>query len=237
MFARIKNSLLVVSACLPAMSWPLSAVSAEEATRLDTVTVTGEALEEDNSYRVETDEVPEIVPDTASLLNRVPGADVNRNGVLTGIAQYRGLYGDRVNVKINGATIDTIDMNGVFFGTWATNAWTPSVAGIYTITAEALLADASTLTDQIVVTVGTQLGDVSCDFVVNVVDALFIMQYDVALRSAVSSCPLPADSMNLTACDVSGDATCNVVDALFVMQCDVGIANPFCPAASFGDIP
>ena len=65
MFARIKNSLLVVSACLPAMSWPLFAVSAEEAIRLGTVTVTGEALEEDNSYRVETFEVPGIVPDTA----------------------------------------------------------------------------------------------------------------------------------------------------------------------------
>jgi len=113
MFARIKNSLLVVSACLPAMSWPLFAVSAEEATRLGTVTVTGEALEEDNSYRVETFEAPGIVPDTARLLQRVPGADVNRNGVLTGIAQYRGMYADRVNVKINGITIPGGGPNGM----------------------------------------------------------------------------------------------------------------------------
>jgi iron complex outermembrane receptor protein len=105
MSARSNYFLYVISVCLTAMTWPASVLSAEDATRLGTVTVTGEALEEDNSYRVETDEVPGIVPDTASLLNRVPGADVNRNGVLTGIAQYRGLYGDRVNVKINGITI------------------------------------------------------------------------------------------------------------------------------------
>lgn len=40
--------------------------------------------------------------DTTDLLQRLPGANANRNGTLTGIAQYRGLYGDRVNVTING---------------------------------------------------------------------------------------------------------------------------------------
>lgn len=40
--------------------------------------------------------------DTAELLKRLPGADLNANGALTGIAQYRGLYGDRVAVDIDG---------------------------------------------------------------------------------------------------------------------------------------
>jgi len=44
-------------------------------------------------------------PDTAALLRSIPGANVNSNGALTGIAQYRGLYGDRVNVSIDGAHI------------------------------------------------------------------------------------------------------------------------------------
>jgi iron complex outermembrane receptor protein len=90
---------------LPAITFPVASPSAEETTRLGTVTVTGEIEAEDNSYQLETDEIPGIVPDTASLLQKVPGANVNRNGVLTGIAQYRGMYGDRVNVKINGITI------------------------------------------------------------------------------------------------------------------------------------
>lgn len=44
-------------------------------------------------------------PDAASLLKTMPGANVNSNGAITGIAQYRGLYGDRVSVSIDGAHI------------------------------------------------------------------------------------------------------------------------------------
>lgn len=43
-----------------------------------------------------------INPDAASWLQAVPGAGINRNGAITGIAQYRGLFGDRVSVKMNG---------------------------------------------------------------------------------------------------------------------------------------
>lgn len=43
-----------------------------------------------------------LVIDTASALKQLPGGDVNRNGRLSGIAQYRGLYGDRVGVSIDG---------------------------------------------------------------------------------------------------------------------------------------
>ena len=44
-------------------------------------------------------------PDLASLLKKAPGANVNRNGPLTGIAQYRGMYGPRIAVKVDGANI------------------------------------------------------------------------------------------------------------------------------------
>lgn len=43
-----------------------------------------------------------FMPDPGELLKQLPGANINRNGPLTPIAQYRGLYGDRVNVQING---------------------------------------------------------------------------------------------------------------------------------------
>jgi len=43
-----------------------------------------------------------VLQDTASLLKRVPGANVNRNGPLTGIASYRGLFGSRVNTVVDG---------------------------------------------------------------------------------------------------------------------------------------
>lgn len=73
------------------------------------------------------------------------------------------------------------------------------------------------------------LGDVSCDLNSDVVDALFVLQYDVGLRDATSACPLATDQMYEPACDVSGDGACGVVDALFMLQCDVGLTNPYCP--------
>ena len=43
----------------------------------------------------------EMLVDTASVLKDIPGANVNANGPLTGIAQYRGMYGDRISVVID----------------------------------------------------------------------------------------------------------------------------------------
>ncbi len=51
--------------------------------------------------------------DTAALLKRVPGANVNRNGPLTGIAQYRGMYGNRVHIDIDGANIKEVGPNSM----------------------------------------------------------------------------------------------------------------------------
>lgn len=43
----------------------------------------------------------ELLVDTAAALRDIPGATVNRNGPITGIAQYRGMFGDRVAVDID----------------------------------------------------------------------------------------------------------------------------------------
>ena len=43
----------------------------------------------------------EMLVDTATVLKDIPGANVNANGPLTGIAQYRGMYGDRISVVID----------------------------------------------------------------------------------------------------------------------------------------
>lgn len=45
------------------------------------------------------------VVDAAQVLKLMPGANVNRNGALTGIAQYRGMFGDRVAVTIDGVEV------------------------------------------------------------------------------------------------------------------------------------
>lgn len=40
-----------------------------------------------------------IMKDTAEVLRKMPGTQVNQNGPLSGIAQYRGMFGTRVNVQ------------------------------------------------------------------------------------------------------------------------------------------
>lgn len=86
-------------------------------------------------------------------------------------------------------------------------------------------------------------GDVSCDGLVNVVDALFILQKEVGQREDHNGCPLPGEPpaepaigwLFLAGGDVNKDEVTNVVDALFILQCEVG-AKPganmdFCIAA------
>ncbi len=60
-----------------------------------------------DTHTVRTDDTMVAPADTAELLKRMPGANVNKNGELTGIAQYRGMYGDRINVSINGTHINS----------------------------------------------------------------------------------------------------------------------------------
>ena len=43
----------------------------------------------------------------------MPGANVNKNGELTGIAQYRGMFGDRIQVSVDGAQINGAGPNAM----------------------------------------------------------------------------------------------------------------------------
>ena len=51
--------------------------------------------------------------DTAALLKRVPGANINRNGPLTGIASYRGQFGGRVNSVVDGMSWKEVGPNSM----------------------------------------------------------------------------------------------------------------------------
>ena len=56
---------------------------------------------------VDVAETVSITPDSAALLRKAPGANVNGNGPLTGIPQYRGMYGNRISVDVNGAVLSS----------------------------------------------------------------------------------------------------------------------------------
>jgi len=75
-------------------------------------------------------------------------------------------------------------------------------------------------------------GDVNCDNILNVADALIIAQYSVGVRNDIGTCPLVNFSTDIfgTAAEVNGDGTVNVADALLVAQCSVNVPNVLCPA-------
>jgi outer membrane cobalamin receptor len=76
------------------------------------ITIEGGIEAATSVYRVDPEVAPET-PDTATLLQRAPGANVNRNGPLTGIAQYRGMFGHRVNALVDGMSINSGGPNGM----------------------------------------------------------------------------------------------------------------------------
>ncbi|RKZ96745.1 MAG: TonB-dependent receptor [Gammaproteobacteria bacterium] len=93
---------------LPLLMLGLNTPLYAEHISLPTISVEGSAGEE-TPYALL---LPAITsPDTGELLKRLPGANINRNGPLTSIAQYRGLFGDRVNVLIDGMRINPAGPN------------------------------------------------------------------------------------------------------------------------------
>ncbi|AMO71991.1 TonB-dependent receptor [Sphingorhabdus sp. M41] len=72
-----------------------------EADPLTDIIVTGQR---DKATTDEIESNKEIVstPDAASLVARAPGAALIDNGGLSGQVQYRGLFGDRILVRVNG---------------------------------------------------------------------------------------------------------------------------------------
>lgn len=81
---------------LPAISMGQDAQ--EEEKNDDEIVVLGRAIKT-TATRIEVER--EMLVDTATALKDIPGANVNRNGLITGIAQYRGMFGDRVTVGID----------------------------------------------------------------------------------------------------------------------------------------
>jgi iron complex outermembrane receptor protein len=83
---------------------------ATEQLRLPSMSVEGFAGEE-TPYALPP--ITLSTPDTGDMIKRLPGANINSNGPLTSIVQYRGLFGDRVNVLIDGVRISQAGPNSM----------------------------------------------------------------------------------------------------------------------------
>lgn len=101
---RLKN--LLPLSLLISMALPLTA--AAEHVDLPTLSVTGTAGEL-APYALPQTNV--ATPDTGALFKKLPGANINQNGPLTSLVQYRGMYADRVNVLVDGLALHTAGPN------------------------------------------------------------------------------------------------------------------------------
>jgi len=108
---RIKESFLKTKLSIAiATALSLPAIAYADTQQLTTIVVEGSgsrpgamAMAPDSSG----------LKDTAALLEKVPGANINRNGPLTGIPQYRGMAGPRINVSIDGANMKEVGPNSM----------------------------------------------------------------------------------------------------------------------------
>ncbi len=101
------KSLLLAGAAALAFA-PLAAASEAAAdhnkprsTWTDVIVVTGYAREADADTLL-VDQAPAIAADAAGLVARLPGAALIDNGGLSGQVQYRGLFGPRVAIRLDG---------------------------------------------------------------------------------------------------------------------------------------
>jgi iron complex outermembrane receptor protein len=100
--SRVRSSLLFATCLLP-----IGVVHADHdppsgEVRLPATVVRAAPL---SPWQAQPEWAPLAETNTALMLDRIPGANVNFNGALAGIPQYRGLFGDRVNVLVDGVQI------------------------------------------------------------------------------------------------------------------------------------
>ncbi|MBI1359807.1 MAG: TonB-dependent receptor [Alphaproteobacteria bacterium] len=96
----LSGASLIVLGCL---SLPATAQTSDDGSALsDVIVVTGSRIEPATTQVESPERHPLQGPDASSLLSYVPGGARVSNGALTGQAQYRGLFGPRINVRIDG---------------------------------------------------------------------------------------------------------------------------------------
>ena len=146
-----------------------------EADPLTDIIVTGQR---DAATTDEIESEKEIVstPDAASLVARAPGAALIDNGGLSGQVQYRGLFGDRILVRVNGqrfssggpnlmdpplhyAPMALVDRIEIDRGISPVRKGPGLGGGVNAILKEAQFSDSATLQPQADLTAGYRSGD------------------------------------------------------------------------------
>lgn len=90
--------------CTAMLGLSIAPANANTVEGIEIITISGQH-QPLNSFSIEHAQADVNTPEVSQWLKSVPGANSNSNGPITGIAQYRGLYGDRVATTLSGQTI------------------------------------------------------------------------------------------------------------------------------------
>ncbi|MBL1140839.1 MAG: TonB-dependent receptor [Proteobacteria bacterium] len=101
-----KSNYFVVCTFLYAI-FTVSPVLADHPEILSDVTVSGEVDTGFNPTHIEVDAIRSGISDTSALMSKVPGGSFNDNGPLSGQTQYRGMFGTRMNVRVDGMYLNS----------------------------------------------------------------------------------------------------------------------------------
>jgi iron complex outermembrane recepter protein len=80
---------------------------ADHPKELPELTVGGKVDTGFNPTHIELDAIRSGISDTSELMSKVPGGSFNNNGPVSGQTQYRGMFGTRMNVRVDGMYINS----------------------------------------------------------------------------------------------------------------------------------
>ena len=105
------KTTLALAGLLPGLTAALSTTTAEaqetDSSAVTEIVVWGTQKRFEGASKVDPRHVAVMTSDVADLLTYVPGTNVVKNGPVAGQAQYRGMFGPRLNVRIDGMAINS----------------------------------------------------------------------------------------------------------------------------------
>lgn len=107
------RSFLLASAAAIAAATPVAASAADDTASplVDVIVVTAPRSPAATPTTEAVQPTTLSLPDAAALMSRIPGGARIGNGALSGQAQYRGLFGERLNLRVDGQSFGSAGPN------------------------------------------------------------------------------------------------------------------------------
>ena len=97
---------ILLSTCFGVLA-AAPAFAQDSAPLVDIITINANRTATDSATLDAQEMASHMTPDTTAVLAQLPGLSTISNGALSGQVQYRGLFGSRVNIRVNGRAFES----------------------------------------------------------------------------------------------------------------------------------